>query len=304
MKKGFDMKKYFRLQIEEINKRIQQFGEKLYLEIGGKLFDDMHAARVLPGFASDGKVKILQKLKDKTEIIFCISSHDIASKKKRGDNELPYSTDVLRLIDRLRRRGLVVSSIVITLFENQPEALKFKKMLETRGEKVFIHTRTHGYPTDVETIVSEEGYGRNPYIPTTKSLVVVTAPGPCSGKLGTCLSQLYHENKKGIKAGYSKLETFPVWNLPLDHPVNVAYEAATLDLKDKNMIDPFHLYAYGIAAINYNRDIESFPLLRRIFTKIAGNGGVFNSPTEMGVSNVGFAITNDETCKYEARQEV
>ena len=304
MKKiGFDMKKYTELTIAEIENRIKRFGERLYLEVGGKLFDDMHASRVLPGFEPDAKIKILQKMKDQLEVIFCISTKDIVNKKMRGDTELSYTSEVLRLIETFRNKGLEVSNVVITLYNDEEEAKQFAKTLEARGERVVFHRKTKGYPTDVNTIVSEEGYGKNPMIEVKKHLVVVTAPGPGSGKLATCLSQLYHENLRGVKAGYSKLETFPVHNLELDHPVNVAYEAATIDLGDKNMIDPFFMYAYGRPAINYNRDVEAFPLLRRIFQKITGKL-VFNSPTEMGLNFAGDAIVDHNVVKTAARNEI
>lgn len=305
MKKlGFDMNKYTKLTVDEIHNRINRFGERLYLEVGGKLFDDYHASRVLPGFEPDAKIKILSKMKKDLEVILCISTRDIIKKKTRGDNELSYMSEVFRQIALFEKYGLKISTIVITLFNDEEEALKFKKQLEAHGRKVVLHRKTKGYPTDVNTIVSPEGYGKNPMIEVTKPLVVVTAPGPGSGKLATCLSQLYHENLKGVKAGYSKLETFPVHNLSLEHPVNVAYEAATLDLGDQNMIDPFHFYAFGKMAINYNRDIEAFPLLRRIFQKIGGEGTVFHSPTEMGLNFAGDAIVDDEVVKRAARMEI
>ena len=301
---GFDMKKYTKLSIAEVQNRIARFGERLYLEVGGKLFDDFHAARILPGFEPDAKIKLLTQMKKDIEVILCISTPDIVNKKTRSDTELSYASEVVRQINMFRSRGLEVSNVVITLFNEEEDAKKLAKSLQARGERVVFHKKTKGYPTDVDTIVSEEGYGKNPYIEVKKPIVVVTAPGPGSGKLATCLSQLYHENMRGVKAGYSKLETFPVHNLDLSHPVNVAYEAATLDLGDKNMIDPFHMYATGKMAINYNRDIEAFPLLRRIFQKIAGNGIVFNSPTEMGLNFAGDAITNQDVVKKAARQEI
>ena len=264
----FDDELYLKLQSENINKRIKKFNNKLYLEFGGKIFDDLHAARVLPGFDPNIKIKLLQKMKNKTEIVFCVSANDIEKNKIRADLGLNYADEVLRLVDNLRALGLYVSAFVITLFKGQTSAMKFQQKLEQRGEKVYIHRYTKGYPNDVETIVSEEGYGKNPYIETTRPLVVVTAPGPSSGKLATCLSQLYYEYKKGVKAGYAKFETFPVWNLPLKHPVNIAYEAATADLQDVNQIDPFHFNAYGKLAINYNRDIAVFPILQSILHKI------------------------------------
>ena len=301
---GFDMKKYTKLSVEEIERRIGKFGDRLYLEVGGKLFDDMHASRVLPGFEPDAKIKILQKLKKSLEVILCISTHDIVSKKTRGDNELSYASEVVRQIELFRSYGLTVSTVVITLYSGEEEANQLKIALEARGEKVVFHRKTKGYPTNVDVIVSEEGYGKNPWIEVTKPLVVVTAPGPGSGKLATCLSQLYHDNMRGIRSGYSKLETFPVHNLPLEHPVNVAYEAATLDLNDKNMIDPFHLYAYGKTAINYNRDIEAFPLLRRIFQKIGGTSEVYKSPTDMGLNFAGDSICDNEIVEKAAKNEI
>ena len=297
MKIGFDNDKYLKLQTERILGRIKEFDNKLYIEFGGKLFDDLHASRVLPGFAPDAKVQILQKLKDKSEIIFVISANDIERNKIRADFSITYDMDVLRQIDCLREAGLTVSGIVITLFTGQPAAITFSNRLTRRGEKVYFHKPTKGYPTDVNTIVSDEGYGANPYIETTKPLVIITAPGPGSGKLATCLSQLYHEYKRGVKAGYAKFETFPVWNLPLNHPVNIAYEAATADLKDINMIDSFHLHAYGITAVNYNRDLEVFPVVRNILHKIVGTDKIYQSPTDMGVNMVGFAITDDEVVR-------
>ena len=302
-KLGFDMNKYTKLSIDEIQRRIDRFGERLYLEVGGKLFDDMHASRVLPGFRPDSKIQILSKMKKQLEVILCVSARDLAGKKTRNDNELSYANEVLRQLSLFEKYGLCVSTIVITLYDDQDEAKELKCQLEARGKRVVFHRKTKGYPTDVDTIVSEEGYGQNSMIEVSKPLVVVTAPGPGSGKLATCLSQLYHEHKRGVRAGYSKLETFPVHNLELDHPVNLAYEAATLDLCDKNMIDPFHYYAFGKMAINYNRDIEAFPLLRRIFQKI-GQGLVFGSPTEMGLNFVGDSIVDKEVVRRAARNEI
>lgn len=304
MKIGFDSDLYSKLQTESILKRIDKFEGKLYLEFGGKLFDDMHAARVLPGFKSDAKVEILKKLKDKSEIIFVISANDIERNKIRADFSITYDVDVLRQIDCLREEGLTISAIVITMFNNQPLAKTFANKLQRMGERVYLHTPTKGYPTDVDTIVSDEGYGANPYIETTKPLVVVTAPGPGSGKMGTCLSQLYHEFKRGVKAGYAKFETFPVWNLDLSHPLNIAYEAATADLKDVNMIDNFHLKSYGQMAVNYNRDLEVFPIVRNILKKITGDDKIYCSPTDMGVNMVGFAITDDEVVKEASKEEI
>ena len=299
----FDNELYLKLQSENINKRIKKFNNKLYLEFGGKIFDDLHASRVLPGFDPNIKIKLLQKMKNKTEIIFCVSANDIEKNKIRADLGLNYADEVLRLVDNLRALGLYVSAFVITLFKGQTSAMKFQQKLEQRGEKVYIHRYTKGYPNDVETIVSEEGYGKNPYIETTRPLVVVTAPGPSSGKLATCLSQLYHEYKKGVKAGYAKFETFPVWNLPLKHPVNIAYEAATADLQDVNQIDPFHFNAYGKLAINYNRDIAVFPILQNILHKIT-NKDIYKSPTDMGVNMIADAIIDDKLAVDSAKKEI
>ncbi len=304
MKKGFDNKKYLKLQTENILKRIEKFDNKLYIEFGGKLFDDLHASRVLPGFEPDAKVQILKKLKNKSEIIFVISAIDIERNKIRADYSISYDMDVLRQIDCLREEGLTVSGVVITLFNEQKSAITFANKLINRNEKVYFHRFTKGYPTDIETIVSDEGYGANPYIETTKPLVIITAPGPGSGKMGTCLSQLYHEYKRGIKAGYAKFETFPVWNLPLNHPVNIAYEAATADLNDMNMIDNFHLSAYNEQAVNYNRDLQVFPVVRNILHKITGNDKIYQSPTDMGVNMVGFAISNDEVVRKASIDEI
>lgn len=299
----FDNKLYLKLQSENINKRIKKFHNKLYLEFGGKIFDDLHASRVLPGYDPNIKIKLLQKMKDKVEILFCISSNDIEKNKIRADLGLSYADEVLRLVDNLRGLGLYVSAFVITLFKGQPSAVKFGNKLEQRGERVFFHKYTKGYPNDVETIVSDEGYGANPFVETTRPLVVVTAPGPSSGKLATCLSQLYHEYKNGIKAGYAKFETFPVWNLPLKHPVNIAYEAATADLYDVNQIDPFHFSAYGVLTVNYNRDIAVFPILQNILNKITGKD-IYKSPTDMGVNMVGSAIIDDKLACLSAKKEI
>ncbi len=299
----FDNDLYLKLQSENINKRIKKFHNKLYVEFGGKIFDDLHAARVLPGYDPNIKIKLLQKMKDKVEIIFCISSNDIEKNKIRADLGLSYADEVLRLVDNMRGLGLYVSAFVITLFKGQPSAQKFGKKLEQRGERVFFHRYTKGYPNDVDTIVSDDGYGANPFVETTRPLVVVTAPGPSSGKLATCLSQLYHEYKHGVKAGYAKFETFPVWNLPLKHPVNIAYEAATADLYDVNQIDPFHFSAYGTLAINYNRDIAVYPVLRNILTKITGKE-IYQSPTDMGVNMIASAITDDNLARVAAKKEV
>ena len=278
--------------------------DKLYLEFGGKLLFDLHAKRVLPGFDENAKIKLLHKLKENVEVVICVYAGDIERNKIRGDFGITYDMDVLRLIDDLRSYDLEVNSVVITRYNDQPSTTVFINKLERRGIKVYKHRATKGYPTDVDTIVSEEGYGKNPYIETSKPIVVVTAPGPGSGKLATCLSQLYHENKRGNVAGYSKFETFPVWNVPLKHPLNIAYEAATVDLKDVNMIDYFHLDAYGETAVNYNRDLETFPVLKRIIEKITGKESVYKSPTDMGVNRVGFGIVDDEVVKEASRQEI
>jgi len=302
MKKiGFDNELYVKCQTETIKKRIEMF-DKLYLEFGGKLLDDYHAKRVLPGFELDAKVRLLMELKDSLEIIFCINAKDI-EKKIRADYGISYDMEVIRLIEMFKNLKIDVNSVVITLYEGQPTADKFKKKLESLGIKTYIHTPTKGYPTDVDIIVSDEGYGANPYIETTKPLVVINAPGPCSGKLATCLSQLYHEYKRGIKAGYAKFETFPVWSLPLKHPVNVAYEAATADLKDINMIDSFHLDAYGVTAVNYNRDLEVFPVLKSILNKIT-NADIYKSPTDMGVNSIGKCIIDDDVIQKAAKKEI
>ncbi len=300
---GFDNEIYLKKQTENILKRIKMFDNKLYLEFGGKLFDDLHASRVLPGFDPNIKTKLLLKLKDKAEIVFCISSNDIERNRIRADLGLSYDDEVLRLIDNLRSLGLYVSAIVLTLYKGQPSATKFANKLERRGERVYFHHYTKGYPNDVETIVSDEGYGANQYIETTRPLVIVTAPGASSGKLATCLSQIYHEFKRGTKAGYAKFETFPVWNLSLKHPVNIAYEAATADLKDVNQIDPYHFNAYGKLTVNFNRDIEVFPVLSNILRKIT-NSDVYKSPTDMGVNMVASAITDDELVKEAAKKEI
>ncbi len=301
MKIGFDHEKYLEEQSKYILERVNNY-DKLYLEFGGKLLFDLHAKRVLPGF--DAKIKLLHKLKENVEVVICVYAGDIERNKIRGDFGITYDMDVLRLIDDLRSYDLEVNSVVITRYNDQPSTTVFINKLERRGIKVYKHRATKGYPTDVDTIVSEEGYGKNPYIETSKPIVVVTAPGPGSGKLATCLSQLYHENKRGNVAGYSKFETFPVWNVPLKHPLNIAYEAATVDLKDVNMIDYFHLDAYGETAVNYNRDLETFPVLKRIIEKITGKESVYKSPTDMGVNRVGFGIVDDEVVKEASRQEI
>ena len=303
MKIGFDHKKYLEEQSKYIVERVNNF-DKLYLEFGGKLIGDLHAKRVLPGFDENAKIKVLQHLKDKLEVVICVYAGDIERNKVRGDFGITYDMEVLRLIDDLRKFELDVNSVVITRFEGQPATTVFINKLERRGIKVYKHAPTKGYPTDVETIVSDKGYGANPYIETTKPIVVVTAPGPNSGKLGTCLSQLYHENKRGNAVGYSKFETFPVWNVPLKHPLNIAYEAATVDLKDVNMIDSFHLEKYGEMAVNYNRDLELFPVLKKIIEKITGKESIYQSPTDMGVNRVGYGIVDDEVVAEASRQEI
>ena len=303
MKIGFDNKKYLQMQSEHIRQRIEKFDHKLYLEFGGKLFDDYHASRVLPGFAPDSKLRMLMQLSDQAEIIIVISAKDIEKNKVRGDLGITYDSDVLRLMDSFRDSGLYVGSVVITQYSGQESALLFKNRLEKLHIKVYIHYNIAGYPSNIPLIVSDEGYGKNEYIETTRPLVIVTAPGPGSGKMATCLSQLYHEHKRGIHAGYAKFETFPIWNLPLKHPVNLAYEAATADLNDINMIDPFHLEAYGETTVNYNRDVEIFPVLNTIFEKIYGKSP-YKSPTDMGVNMTGNCICDDEICKEASRQEI
>lgn len=283
---GFDSEMYMRKQSEQILERISKF-DKLYLEFGGKLFDDLHAARVLPGFDKAAKIKLLQKLRDKAELIICINAGDIEKNKVRADYGITYGSEVERMIDNISGMGIFINCVVITMYCDQQAALAYKYKLENRGIKVYLHRPTKGYPHEIDTIVSDEGYGANPYITTSRPLVVATAPGPGSGKLATCLSQLYHEYKRGIKAGYAKFETFPIWNLPLGHAVNVAYEAATADLKDVNKVDNFHLEAYGKMAVNYNRDIDVFPVVRSILTKISGSELVYRSPTDMGVNMAG-----------------
>lgn len=302
-KVGFDNKKYLEMQSAKIMERVNMFGDKLYLEFGGKLFDDNHASRVLPGFEPDSKIKMLSQLKDQAEILIVINANDIEKNKRRSDLGITYDMDVLRLIDIFKNNGFYLGSVVLTRFNSQPSVTAFQKRLEMRGIKVYTHYAIEGYPTEVEKIVSEEGYGKNEYVVTTRPLVVVTAPGPGSGKMATCLSQLYHENKRGIKAGYAKYETFPIWNLPLKHPVNVAYEAATADLNDMNMIDPFHLDAYGVMSVNYNRDIEIFPVLSAMLSKIMGSSP-YKSPTDMGVNMAGYCITNEDVVCDASKQEV
>lgn len=300
---GFDNEKYLRLQSQHIHERILKLGDKLYLEFGGKLFDDYHASRVLPGFNPDSKINMLMNLADKAEIVVAICALDIVNNKIRNDHNITYDLDVLRLIDAFRKRGLYVGSVVITQYSGEPAAIAFKKRLESLGIKTYIHYPIEGYPGNVSLIVSDEGLGKNEYIETTRPLVVITAPGPGSGKMATCISQLYHESKRGIKAGYAKFETFPIWNLPLKHPVNLAYEAATADLKDVNMIDPFHLEAYGVTAVNYNRDIEVFPVLNAIFEKIMGESP-YKSPTDMGVNMAGYCIFDDDVCRRASLDEI
>ena len=303
MKYGFDNEKYLKIQSEHIKNRIAQFGDKLYMEFGGKLFDDYHASRVLPGFEPDSKLKMLTQLKDDLEIIIVISAIDIEKNKVRSDLGITYDVDVLRLRDEFLARGFSVNSVVVTHFNGQSSADAYRKRLENMGIKVYYHHTIEGYPNNVALIDSDEGFGKNDYVETTKPLVVVTAPGPGSGKMAVCLSQLYQENKRGIKAGYAKFETFPIWNLPLNHPVNLAYEAATADLEDVNMIDPFHLEAYGQMAVNYNRDVEIFPVMNALFDDIYGDTP-YKSPTDMGVNMIGYCISDDEVCREASLQEI
>ena len=302
MKIGFDNKKYVKIQSKKIKERFKLF-DKLYLEVGGKLFDDSHAARILPGFKNDVKISMFKELKNDLEIIFCINAGDIEKNKTRGEYGITYDQEIIKLINQSKKMGFSVNSVVITMYKNQPSVDKFIKKLNRNDIKTYIHTFTKGYPTDVDTIVSDEGYGANPYIETTKKLILVNAPGPGSGKLATCLSQIYHENKRGVDAGYAKFETFPVWNLPLKHPVNLAYEAATADLKDVNIIDPFHLEKYGETAVNYNRDVETFPILKNILSKVS-NKDIYNSPTDMGVNMVGFCISNNDVVEEASKKEI
>lgn len=303
MKIGFDNEKYLKMQSEHIRERIGKFDNKLYLEFGGKLFDDYHASRVLPGFAPDSKLRLLKELSAQAEIVIVISAKDIEKNKIRGDLGITYDRDVLRLIDTYREQGLYVGSVTITQFSGQESALLFKNRLESMDIPVYLHYVIPGYPSNVPLIISDEGYGKNDYIQTSRPLVIVTAPGPGSGKMATCLSQLYHEHKRGIHAGYAKFETFPIWNLPLKHPVNLAYEAATADLNDVNMIDPFHLEAYGETTVNYNRDVEIFPVLNTIFEKIYGESP-YKSPTDMGVNMAGRCICDDDACREASCQEI
>ena len=303
MKIGFDNEKYLTMQSEHIRDRISKFDNKLYLEFGGKLFDDYHASRVLPGFEPDSKLRMLMQLADQAEIVIVINAADITKNKVRYDLGITYDLDVLRLIHVFTDRGLYVSSVVITRYVDTPAIQQFKHKLEKLGLKVYRHYEIDGYPSNIPLIVSDEGYGKNDYIETTRPLVVVTAPGPGSGKMATCLSQLYHEHKRGVKAGYAKFETFPIWNIPLKHPVNLAYEAATADLNDVNMIDPFHLEAYGVTTVNYNRDIEIFPVVNAMFELIAGESP-YKSPTDMGVNMAGNCIVDDEVCREASRKEI
>ncbi|MBO4685128.1 MAG: DUF1846 domain-containing protein, partial [Lachnospiraceae bacterium] len=300
---GFDNDKYLEMQSARIKERIGQFGGKLYLEFGGKLFDDYHASRVLPGFQPDSKIRMLAQIKDDAEIVIAINANDIVNNKVRADLSITYDLDVLRLIDAFRGYGMYVGSVVLTQFVEQSAVLAYKKKLESLGLRVYRHYKIDGYPTNVSKIVSEDGLGRNEYIETSRPLVVVTAPGPGSGKMATCLSQLYHENIRGVRAGYAKFETFPIWNLPLTHPVNLAYEAATADLNDVNMIDPFHLEAYGVTTINYNRDVEIFPVLNAMFERIYGKSP-YKSPTDMGVNMAGYCIVDDEATRAASRDEI
>ncbi len=303
MKIGYDNDKYLKTQSEHIMERISKFDNKLYLEFGGKLFDDFHAARVLPGFAADSKLQMLLQLSDHAEILMVVSAEDIIKNKIRDDLGITYDDDVVRLIDAFRTKGLYVGSVVLTMYTSHHAVAHFQKRLESLGVKVYHHFSIPGYPTNVAQIVSDEGFGKNDYIETTRPLVVVTAPGPGSGKMATCLSQLFHEHKRGVRAGYAKFETFPIWNLPLDHTVNLAYEAATADLNDINMIDPYHLNTYGVTTVNYNRDVEIFPVLNAIFMKIYGTSP-YASPTDMGVNMVGNCIIDDAVCREASRQEI
>ena len=303
MRQGFDNDKYIELQAAHIKERIAQFGGKLYLEFGGKLFDDYHASRVLPGFAPDSKFRMLKSLGDEVEVIIAINANDIEKNKARGDLGITYDEDVLRLADIFRTNGMAVAAVVLTQYAGQPAADAFRRRLAMLGVACKLHYPIEGYPHDVDAIVSDEGYGRNEFVETTRPLVVVTAPGPGSGKLATCLSQLYHEHERGVAAGYAKFETFPVWNLPLKHPVNIAYEAATVDLDDSNIIDSFHLEAYGKTTVNYNRDVEAFPVVRALMEKILGESP-YQSPTDMGVNMVGFAISDDDACREAASMEI
>lgn len=304
MKQGFDNDKYLQLQSEKIAERVSIFGGKLYLEFGGKLFDDYHASRVLPGFLPDSKIVMLCRIKDQVEVVIAVSAVDISQNKVRADIGITYEEDVLRLYDELTNRGLFVGSIVITQYsEDNVAAVKYKQRLENMGIRVYRHYKIEGYPSNVAHIVSDDGFGKNEYVETSRNIVVVTAPGPGSGKMATCLSQMYQDNKRGVRCGYAKYETFPIWNLPLNHPVNIAYEAATADLADVNMIDPWHMQAYGISTVNYNRDVEVFPVLNAIFTKVLGQSP-YKSPTDMGVNMAGYCISCDEVCCEASKQEI
>ncbi|MBO6047027.1 MAG: DUF1846 domain-containing protein [Erysipelotrichaceae bacterium] len=303
MKTGFSHEKYLKMQSEHIEERIQSFGGKLYLEFGGKLFDDYHAMRVLPGFKADSKIEMLTQIKDDVEVVIVINAGDIEKNKVRGDLGITYDEDVLRLIDAFRGYGLYIGSVVLTRFNNQDKAIVYEKRLKSLGIKVYRHYTIAGYPSNVPLILSDQGFGKNDYIETSRSLVVVTAPGPGSGKMAVCLSQLYHEHERGIEAGYAKFETFPIWNLALKHPVNLAYEAATADLNDVNMIDPYHLEAYGETTVNYNRDVEVFPVLNGMFKRIYGQSP-YQSPTDMGVNMAGYCIIDDEACREASNQEI
>jgi uncharacterized protein (UPF0371 family) len=301
---GFDNQRYIKEQAAEILERVNRFDNKLYLEFGGKLLFDYHASRVLPGYDPNVKMRLIGELKDKADILLCIYAGDIERKKIRADFGITYDADAMKLIDDLRSWGINVRAVIITRFENQPAATLFKNKLERRNIEVFTHRFTKGYPTDVESIVSDQGYGANEYVETKKPLVIVTGPGPGSGKLATCLSQLYHEYRRGVKAGYAKFETFPIWNIPLKHPINIAYEAATADIRDFNLIDPFHMEAYGKTAVNYNRDVEVFPVVKRILGKITGGDSFYQSPTDMGVNKAGFAIIEDDVTKEASKEEI
>lgn len=303
MKEAFNNELYLKLQKEKIEERIKMFDNKLYLEFGGKIFDDYHASRVLPGFHPDAKIQLLQEFKEDLEIIFCINANDIEKNKIRADYGIGYDRELLRLIDNLEKLEININSVVVTMYTGQSQVQKLKDILEDRKIKMYIHTPIEGYPKDVEKVVSDEGYGKNPYVETTKKLIVVTAPGANSGKLATCLSQLYHEYKRGVKAGYAKFETFPVWDLPLMHPVNVAYEAATADLEDINIIDPYHLESYNVKAVNYNRDISTFSILKTILTKITGEE-IYKSPTDMGVNTISKCIIDNETIEKAGKIEI
>ena len=301
---GFDNERYIQEQMAEIVERMKRFDNKLYLEFGGKLLFDYHASRVLPGYDPNVKMRLIRELKDKADILLCIYAGDIERKKIRADFGITYDADAMKLIDDLRGWGIDVCAVIITRFDHQPAATLFKNKLERRNIRVFTHRFTKGYPTDVESIVSDEGYGANEFVETKKPLVIVTGPGPGSGKLATCLSQLYHEHRRGVNAGYAKFETFPIWNIPLSHPINIAYEAATADIRDFNLIDPFHMQAYGKTAVNYNRDVEVFPVVKRILSRITGHDSLYQSPTDMGVNKAGFAIVDDDATREASKQEI